>query len=259
MHVEPESGKPRPVGEAIMDTLFAAGETGRIPIVCVTGAERTGPVTRLLAHLLAGSGRTLGVASAEGITVGGNRIHSGDCRGGEHARGMLINPLVEIALFESSPEAIVSEGVCFQYCDVVVVTSMGEGIMLDLAEGDTPEKRSFVYRGPGDIVTPQGAIVLKAGEPLGSIVAGHAKGRLVLFSTDAKHPEIEEHRSTGGWVVFPRDAAIILSVGTQETALAKVPNLALDETTLAAVAAAWALSPENQEIVTAFAAIPNQS
>ena len=249
MHVEPESGKPRPVGEAIMDTLFAAGETGRIPVVCVTGAERTTAVTRLLAHLLAGSGRTLGVASAEGITVGGNRIHTGDCRGGEHARGMLINPLVEVALFESSPETIVSEGVCFQYCDVVVVTSMGEGILLDLAEGDTPEKKSLVYRGPGDIVTPQGAIVLKAGEPLGPIVAGHAKGRLVLFSTDAMHPEIEEHRSTGGCAVFPRDGAIVLSVGTQETALAKMPKLAFDETTLAAVAGAWALTPENHQII----------
>ncbi|HEV3138478.1 MAG TPA: hypothetical protein VGZ26_11255, partial [Pirellulales bacterium] len=37
MHVEPESGIPRPVGEAIVATLFPQGENGRIPIVSVAG------------------------------------------------------------------------------------------------------------------------------------------------------------------------------------------------------------------------------
>ena len=33
MHLEPSSGTPRPVGEAIVDMMFPDGETGRIPIV----------------------------------------------------------------------------------------------------------------------------------------------------------------------------------------------------------------------------------
>ena len=40
MHLEPSAGKPRPVGEAIVDTLFADGDDGRIPIVAVTGRQR---------------------------------------------------------------------------------------------------------------------------------------------------------------------------------------------------------------------------
>ncbi len=37
MHLQPSSGKPRPVGEAIVDSLFGEGQSGHIPIVAVTG------------------------------------------------------------------------------------------------------------------------------------------------------------------------------------------------------------------------------
>ena len=39
MHLEPSSGRPRPVGEAICELLFPPGEDGRIPIVAVTGGN----------------------------------------------------------------------------------------------------------------------------------------------------------------------------------------------------------------------------
>ena len=37
MHTMPESGTPRPVGEAIVATLFPEGQDGRIPLIAVTG------------------------------------------------------------------------------------------------------------------------------------------------------------------------------------------------------------------------------
>src|SRR5262249_54152463 len=36
MHLEPSAGKPRPVGEAIIDMLFPGRQSGRIPVVAVT-------------------------------------------------------------------------------------------------------------------------------------------------------------------------------------------------------------------------------
>src|SRR5438270_733515 len=39
MHTQPAAGPSRPVGEAIMAHLFGAGQTGRIPIVVVTGVN----------------------------------------------------------------------------------------------------------------------------------------------------------------------------------------------------------------------------
>jgi cyanophycin synthetase len=51
MHIKPAVGQPRPVGEAIVDHLFAKDEDSRIPVVGVTGSRGKTPVARLIAHL----------------------------------------------------------------------------------------------------------------------------------------------------------------------------------------------------------------
>ena len=52
----PASARPRPVGEAIVERLFAPGDDGRIPVVAVTGTNGKTTVARLIAHLLAAAG-----------------------------------------------------------------------------------------------------------------------------------------------------------------------------------------------------------
>ena len=60
MHVQPSSGRPRPVGEAIVDMIFPPGENGRIPVVAVTGVNGKTTVTRLVAHILEAPARPWG-------------------------------------------------------------------------------------------------------------------------------------------------------------------------------------------------------
>ena len=52
MHLEPSAGKPRPVGEAIVDLLFPEGQTAASRVAAVTGVNGKTTTTRLLAHLL---------------------------------------------------------------------------------------------------------------------------------------------------------------------------------------------------------------
>ena len=80
-----------------------------------------------------------------------------------------MNPYVDAAVFESSPERIAAEGLGFDRCHVAVVTSIGAGLKLDFLEWDSPEKKSLVYRAAGDVVHPTGALVLKAGDELGAL------------------------------------------------------------------------------------------
>ena len=42
MHLSPSFGKARPIGEAIVSTMFAEGDDGRIPVVAVTGTNEIG-------------------------------------------------------------------------------------------------------------------------------------------------------------------------------------------------------------------------
>ena len=52
MHLKPAGGAPQPVGQAIIDHLFAEDENGRIPIVGVAGSRGGHQISRLVAWLL---------------------------------------------------------------------------------------------------------------------------------------------------------------------------------------------------------------
>src|SRR5207245_2961970 len=56
IHLEPSGGSARPVGEAIVDSLFEPGDDGRIPLIAVTGVNGKTTTTRLIAHILEGTG-----------------------------------------------------------------------------------------------------------------------------------------------------------------------------------------------------------
>ena len=85
MHLQPSVGISRPVGEAIVDSLFAPGDNGRIPIAAVTGVNGKTTVTRFLAHILRGTGKCVGMTCTDGIFVGDRRIDGGDCSGPQSA------------------------------------------------------------------------------------------------------------------------------------------------------------------------------
>ena len=239
MHLEPESGVPRPVGETILSTLFAEGQDGRIPIVSVMGAEHTTAVSRLIARLWSHKQPNVALASADGTFVGGTRLKSGDCRGADDARGVLVNSQVEAAVFEASCDRVLQEGLAFDRCNVAVVTAIGEGLKLDFLEWE--EKKALVYRTASDVVLPGGAVILKAGEPLGSIIADHCGGKLVLFSDDERDPALRRHVASGGAAAFARDGRIVWADGPSETDLAALPAGQPMVVVLAAVAAVGAL------------------
>ena len=164
---------------------------------------------------------------------------------------MLLNPLVDAAVVESSLEGIVDEGLGFDHCLVAVITEMGEGLALDLAEWEMPEKRSLVYRAAGDVVLPRGAVVMRAGEPLGPIVAKHCPGAVVLFSDDEHEAELQSHVAAEGTAVFRRGQAIWSSIGGRLSSLGRAagePTAAL----LAAAAAGCALGLTRGQIAAAL-------
>ncbi len=81
MHLQPSVGISRPVGEAIVATLFPDGDDGRIPIAAVTGTNGKTTTTRFIAHILRGKGLRVGMTCTDGIYVDSRRIDTGDCSG----------------------------------------------------------------------------------------------------------------------------------------------------------------------------------
>ena len=247
MHLAPSFGKPRPVGEAIVERLYAAGDDGRIPVVSVTGTNGKTTVTRLTAHLLAAAGHRVGMTLTDGVWVDGHRIDSGDCSGPKSARKVLMHPDCDAAVLETARGGILREGLAFDRCQVAVVTNIGEGDHLGLNYITTVEDLAVLKRTIVANVAERGYAVLNAADPHTLAMASVCPGQVILFAADPRLPALAAHRAQGRRVVTVEGGDIVAIDGPARARmpLAQVPltrggRIGFQvENALAAVGAAW--------------------
>jgi len=258
MHIEPSSGSPRPVGESIIEMMYPGQTNGRIPIISITGVNGKTTTTRLTAHIVASTGKKVGMTCTDGIYVGGRRIDSGDCSGPQSARSVLMNPFVEAAVLETARGGILREGLGFDFCDVGIVTNIGEGDHLGLSDIETIEQLAKVKRCIIEAVHKNGFGVLKANDPLTAEMAEKCKGRVIFFAIDENDPVLSDHRIKGQRVVFVRNGMIVIAEGAEETAPTTLDKIPLThqgrilfqvENVLASVAACWGAGLSIAQIV----------
>lgn len=271
MHLEPSFGQGRPVGEAIVNMMFPNNDSGRIPIVAVSGVNGKTTTTRLSAHILRCWGKKTGLTSTDGIYIEDRRIDDGDCSGPQSARMVLANPAVEAAAFETARGGILREGLGFDMCDAAIMTNIGEGDHLGLMGIDTVEQLARAKRVIVENVAPNGYAVLNAADPLVVAMADYCPGKVLYFARSADQPVLATHRSKGGKVVFVRDNAIIAAEGTWEAKIADLSGVPMTmggaigfqvENAMSAAAAAWTLGVPFQIIrhaLETFAANPTKA
>ncbi|HEX3776862.1 MAG TPA: cyanophycin synthetase [Polyangiaceae bacterium] len=227
MHVEPSSGKGRPVGAAIVDSMFAPGDDARIPVVAVTGTNGKTTTTRCIAHLLRQRGLRVGMTCTDGIYVEGRRIDTGDCSGPKSARTVLAHPRVDAAVLETARGGMLREGLGFDWCDVAVVTNVGEGDHLGMNGIHTAEELAKVKAIPVRRVSERGAAVLNADDPLTVAMASLCRGAVIFFSRNPDAPKLVSHRAAGGKAVTVRDGYIVICSGKDEKRVAHVEQVPL--------------------------------
>ncbi|MDB6119944.1 MAG: cphA [Verrucomicrobiaceae bacterium] len=257
MHLFPSEGQPRPVGKTVIDMMFPAGESGRIPIVAVTGVNGKTTTARFISHLLTQTGLTVGLTSTDGVFVGSRMLDDGDCSGPKSARIVLSNPMVDAAVLETARGGILREGLSFDRCDVAVVTNIGDGDHLGISDIDTVEQLSVVKSCVVGAVSPEGHAVLNATDPLVVSMAPKCAGKTIYFANEADHSVIREHRKAGGKAIFTRDGSIIRAEGETEEVFMPLAEIPLThngrvgfqvENTLAALGATWALRLPDQHV-----------
>ena len=248
MHLEPSRGRARPVGDAIVDLMFGPSQSGRIPVIAVTGVNGKTTVTRFIAHLARQTGARVGMTCTDGVYIDDRRLEAGDCSGPASARAVLVNPAVDVAVLETARGGILRAGLGFDQCDVAVVTNIGGGDHLGISDINTPEDLALVKGTIVDAVGPHGFAVLNAADPLVAAMVRRCRGSVVFFARDSRHPGIVAHREQRGRAVFVRHGRVILAEGAHETDLLGVEEAPLThggrvgfqvENLLAAVGAAW--------------------
>ncbi|MFO0929342.1 MAG: cyanophycin synthetase [Gemmataceae bacterium] len=266
MHLQPSAGKPRPVGEAIVDLLFP-GRPGR-PYPGGRGhrgerqdddhpADRPDAprhrqggrhdLYRRGVHLRPGDGRR--VPPARRPADRQPRLQ----RTAQRPR-VLLNPRVEAAVLETARGGILRRGLGFDRCDVAVVTNLGTGDHFGSRGVETLPELARVKCVVVEAVAPTGAAVLNAADPLVAEMASACPGAVVYFARDEAIPVLASHRNAGGRAVFVRNGAVVLAEGHREETLIALTDVPLThggkvafevENVLAAVAAGWSLRVPN--------------
>lgn len=250
MHLKPAAGKPRPVGRAIVDHLFPAGENGRMPVVGISGSHGKTTVARLVGHLLKLTGQYVGVACSDGLFYGQRQVQKSDAANWTAGHRILLNRAAEAAVIENGARSILCEGLAYDRCQVGVVTNLDPAERHDDLYVETPEQLYKALRTQVDVVLPGGAAVLNAADPEVAGMADLCDGEVIFFGQDAAHPVIAAHRARGKRAVVVRDGRVVLIDGNAETPFARtqdIPYLAAGdepfrrENLLAGIAVAWAL------------------
>lgn len=265
MHIKPGVGKPRPVGQAIVNNLFSASQTGRIPLVGVSGTHGKTAVAKLVAHLLYLSGAHTGLACSDGLFQNRRQVQKSDAANWSAGRRLLLNRAIEAAVIENGPEVILGQGLAYDRCSVGIITNIASGDE-DLSRWDvqptggeyytTPRS---IYRTQVDVVLPSGYAVLNAADPLVADFAELCDGEVIFFAADPSCLKLAEHFAAGKRGVTVADGRIILRTGADETRICRlgdVPHIGKGKNpedianVLAAVAAGWALGLTQEVIAT---------
>jgi cyanophycin synthetase len=267
MHLSPSFGKGRPVGEAIITSMFGEHENGRIPLVAVTGTNGKTTTVRLIAHLLTQSGLRVGMTNTDGVYIAGQRIDTGDCSGPKSARNVLQHPDVDAAVLETARGGMLREGLAFDRCDVAVVTNVGSGDHLGLNYITTVEDLAILKRVIVQNIAPKGMAVLNAADPIVVAMAGHCHGSVTFFAMDRNHPVMATHLAQGRRAVYVEKGCLVAAQGgvQHKVRLSEVPithqgSIGFQvENAMAAMAAAWGLGLDWDTIDRGLASFVNDS
>ncbi|ABD69048.1 Cyanophycin synthetase [Rhodoferax ferrireducens T118] len=249
MHLSPSYGKGRPVGEAIITSMFDQHENGRIPLVAVTGTNGKTTTVRLISHLLAQNGLRVGMTNTDGVYIAGQRIDTGDCSGPKSARNVLQHPDVDAAVLETARGGMLREGLAFDRCDVAVVTNVGSGDHLGLNYITTVEDLAVLKRVIVQNIASDGVAVLNAADPIVVSMARHCSASIIFFAMDRHHPVMATHLAQGRRAVYVEGDHLVAAEGKvqHQMALSDIPisrrgTIGFQiENVMASAAAVWAL------------------
>lgn len=196
MHVAPSEGTPRDVAGPVIDMLFPPDTPRRIPIAAVTGTNGKTTTSRMLAHILKMSGKTVGLTSTDGVYIDGQLSVPGDMTGPVSAKMILRDPSVDAAVLETARGGLLRGGLGYQNCNVAACLNVSAD-HLGLRGIDTLEQLAEIKRVPIEVATD--AAVLNADDVHCLQMADYTDAETVCYITmNPSHPLVKKHIRAGG-------------------------------------------------------------
>jgi cyanophycin synthetase len=196
MHVAPTEGTPRDPAGPVMDMLFPKGSPSQIPIAAITGTNGKTTTSRMLAHIHKMSGRTVGLATTDGVYVDGERTVAGDMTGPTAAQMVLKDPAVDLAVLETARGGLLRAGMGFRHADVGAVLNVASD-HLGLRGVQTLDELAAVKRIVVEVARE--CAVLNADDTLCLQMADHTEAKRIGYVTmNPRHDLVRQHVRAGG-------------------------------------------------------------
>ena len=224
MHIEPSEGIARNVAEPVIDMLFPKENTGRIPIIAITGTNGKTTTTRLVAHIAKAAGYKVGYTTSDGVYIQNQMMMKGDCTGPASAHFVLKDPTVDFAVLESARGGILRSGLAYRNCDIAIVTNVTADHM-GLGGIDSLAQMAKVKSVVPETVYKHGYAILNADDDLVYDMRKELKCNVALFSMDENNPRIVKHCKKGGLASVFENGFVTIMKGTWKIRVEKVANI----------------------------------
>ena len=227
MHLAPTTGLPRNVAGPVVDKLFPTqGDTGRIPIIAITGTNGKTTTSRLMAHMAKMSGYRVGYTTSDGVYIQNRLLMTGDCTGPASAEFVLKDPTVNFAILECARGGLLRAGLGFKKCDVAIVTNVSAD-HLGLKGIHTIEQLAKVKGVVPETVLPDGYAILNADDDLAFEMRRGIDCNLALFSMDENNPHIKALQRKGGITAIYENGYVTICRGSWKMRIMKAENIPL--------------------------------
>jgi len=226
MHLAPTKGLPRNVAGHVIDKLFPNGNTGRIPIIAVSGTNGKTTTTRLISHILKMKGYRVGYTTTDGVYIQNRLLMSGDCTGPASAEFVLKDPTVNFAVLECARGGLLRAGLGFKKCDIGIVTNVAAD-HLGLKGIHTIEQLAKVKGVIPETVLPSGYAILNADDDLVYEMRRTVTCNVALFSMDEENPRIKALQRIGGISAIFENGYVTICRGEWKMRVMKVEDIPL--------------------------------
>ena len=227
MHLAPTTGLPRNVAAPVIDKLFPQkGDTGRIPIIAISGTNGKTTTTRLIAHIAKMNGYRVGYTTSDGVYIQNRLLMKGDCTGPASAEFVLRDPTVNFAVLECARGGLLRAGLGFKKCDVGIVTNVAAD-HLGLSGINTVEQLAKVKGVIPETVLPDGYAILNADDDLVYDMRRTVECNVALFSMDEDNPRIKALQRLNGITAIYENGYVTICRGEWKMRIMKAENIPL--------------------------------
>ena len=224
MHIEPSEGIPRNVAEPVIDMLFPKENTGRIPIIAITGTNGKTTTSRITAHIAKTAGYKVGYTTSDGVYIQNQMMMKGDCTGPLSSQFVLKDPTVNFAVLECARGGILKSGLAFRHCDIAIVTNVTNDHM-GLGGIDNITQMAKVKAVVPETVYKHGYAILNADDDLVYDMRKGLECNVALFSMDENNPRIKKHCKKGGLASVFENGFVTIMKGTWKIRVQKVTDI----------------------------------